>query len=184
MNHCLVMLMMSLISFFLINAGKNASMKKTLMGVCILDKVDKVGGLSHFNQISHDYKRTISNSCQKAGASETISLKFVLNGGLYLCDVQSILNASLTFQMDLNWISSIINLKSGNLDQKNVLMQNTLSVILIYIPVSLCLWTLKLLPLGTNPWWALTNHKRALEQPMRSWAGWCHQRTESVSRAG
>ena len=83
MNHCLVMLMMSLISFFLINAGKNASMKKTLMGVCILDKVDKVGGLSHFNQISHDYKRTISNSCQKAGASETISLKDIeIKGGL------------------------------------------------------------------------------------------------------
>ena len=68
---------------FLVNAGNNASMKKTLMGVCILDKVDKVGGLSHFNQISHDYKRTISNSCQKAGASETISLKDIeIKGGL------------------------------------------------------------------------------------------------------
>ena len=63
---------------------------------------------------------------------ETISLKFTLNGGFYSCDVQSILNASLTFQMDLNWISSIINLKSGNLDQKNVLMQNTLTVIVIF----------------------------------------------------
>ena len=67
MNHCLVMLMMSLNSFFLINAGNNASMKKTLMGVCILDKVDKVGGLFHFNQISHDYKRRILEKKQDLG---------------------------------------------------------------------------------------------------------------------
>ena len=60
--------------------------------------------------------------------------KFLTRNGRrsYSCDVQSILNASLTFQMDLNWISSIINLKSGNLDQKNVLMQNTLTVIVIF----------------------------------------------------
>ena len=55
-----------------------------------------------------------------------------MGGRGYSCDVQSILNASLTFQMDLNWISSIINLKSGKADQKNVLMQNTLPVIMIF----------------------------------------------------
>ena len=72
MNHCLVMLMMSTnFLLLLINAGNNASIKKTLMGICILDKVDKVGGLSHFNQVSCNYKRTISKGCQKAEAFET-----------------------------------------------------------------------------------------------------------------